>query len=83
MSVLKHFRSSKAKDEIYGDPEPQVGFKLAFNTKTGEITVKVMGAKQLPTSYGSAKTQGYLIKVRLGIPWCHSSFFINILIRKI
>ncbi|XP_044751437.1 uncharacterized protein LOC123311488 [Coccinella septempunctata] len=63
MSLLKHLRGTKAKPEVYGDVEPQVGFKLAYNSRTGEVSVKVLGAKQLPTSYGTTKTQGYLIKL--------------------
>ncbi|KAL3281298.1 hypothetical protein HHI36_004510 [Cryptolaemus montrouzieri] len=63
MSLLKSFLSPKAKNEVYGDQEPQVGFKLVFNSNTGEMVVKVLGAKQLPTSYGITKPQGYLMKV--------------------
>ncbi|KAK9870630.1 hypothetical protein WA026_008192 [Henosepilachna vigintioctopunctata] len=63
MSLLKNFLSSKTKNEVYGDQEPQIGFQVNYNTLFGEISVKVLGAKQLPTSYGNTKPQGYLMKV--------------------
>ncbi|CAG9864735.1 unnamed protein product [Phyllotreta striolata] len=42
---------------------PQIGFRASFCEATKELKVKVIGARQLPTDYGSVKPRGYLVKV--------------------
>lgn len=47
------------------DATSQVGFKIVFCETTRRLRVKVIGARQLPTFYGSIKPIGYVIKVRV------------------
>ncbi|XP_018318903.1 uncharacterized protein LOC108732533 [Agrilus planipennis] len=47
------------------DPKPELGFKLSHNEHTKQLKVKVIGARHLPTSYGSIRPEGYLVKVKV------------------
>ncbi|XP_023024428.1 uncharacterized protein [Leptinotarsa decemlineata] len=42
---------------------PQIGFRVSFCENAKQFKVKVIGARQLPTDYGSVKPRGYLVKV--------------------
>lgn len=45
------------------DLQPEVGFKLTYFEQTKQLVVKVIGARHLPSIYGTQKPEGYLIKV--------------------
>ncbi|KAK9739846.1 C2 domain [Popillia japonica] len=47
------------------DLQPEVGFKLTYFEQTKQLVVKVIGARHLPSIYGTQKPEGYLIKVRV------------------
>lgn len=51
--------------ETKGSSEPQIGFKVTFVEKLKRIVVKVIGARYLPTDYGTCKAKGYVIKVTI------------------
>ncbi|XP_072383640.1 uncharacterized protein [Diabrotica undecimpunctata] len=64
-SVRKYFKKKSNDSEFvqrFGGV-PQIGFRISFCESTKELKVKVIGARQLPTDYGSVKPQGYLVKV--------------------
>lgn len=42
---------------------PQIGFRISFCENNKELKVKVIGARLLPTDYGSVRPRGYLVKI--------------------
>lgn len=68
MDKLKNFFSTDSKLDASLDKsglEPEVGFKLTYFEQTKQLVVKVIGARHLPSTYGSLKPEGYLIKVTI------------------
>lgn len=64
LNRVKNYFTIKRSDGSLNDVvEPQIGFKVSFCEITKELKVKVIGARQLPTNYGSVKPTGYLVKV--------------------
>lgn len=45
--------------------QPEVGFKILYCEEKKQLVVKVIGARHLPTLYGTTRPQGYLIKIRV------------------
>lgn len=43
--------------------EPQIGFKLSYSESMKQLKVKLIGARHLPTVYGTSKPSGYIVKV--------------------
>lgn len=62
--VKNYFTIKRSDGGLDNAVDPQIGFKVSFCEITKELKVKVIGARQLPTSYGSVKPNGYLVKVR-------------------
>ncbi|KAJ8918470.1 hypothetical protein NQ315_008167 [Exocentrus adspersus] len=60
--VKNYFTLRRSDVGLDNAVEPQIGFKVSFCEITKELRVKVIGARQLPTSYGSVKPSGYLVK---------------------
>lgn len=44
--------------------DPQIGFKISHCEYLKSLRVKIIGARHLPTVYGSVKPAGYLVKVK-------------------
>lgn len=67
-TLKRYFRRTIDSEEgsVCGDNNsvPQLGFKVSFDEEKSEIKAKVIGARQLPTDFGSSKPRGYLVKVR-------------------
>lgn len=61
--VKNYFTIRKSDGSLNDAVDPQIGFKVSFCEITKELKVKVIGARQLPTSYGNIKPTGYLVKV--------------------
>lgn len=55
--------NKSSEGPIVRNSDPQIGFKVCFSEKLGLLNVKVIGAKQLPTDYGTSKARGYVVKV--------------------
>lgn len=43
--------------------EPQIGFKVSYSESTKLLKVKLIGARHLPTVYGTLRPAGYIVKV--------------------
>lgn len=69
LSSFKSYLKRTIDSEINGDHEnvtgPQLGFKVSYDEEKGVLVAKVIGAKQLPATFGSSSPRGYLVKVRL------------------
>ncbi|GJQ70534.1 hypothetical protein Trydic_g22937 [Trypoxylus dichotomus] len=67
LDKLKSFFSTSQLDGATdkSDLRPEVGFKLTYFEQTKQLVVKVIGARHLPSTYGTQKPEGYLIKVRV------------------
>ncbi|KRT86477.1 C2 domain containing protein [Oryctes borbonicus] len=67
LDKLKNFFSTTQLDgpTSKADLQPEVGFKLTYFEQTKQLVVKVIGARHLPSTYGTQKPEGYLIKVRV------------------
>lgn len=58
---------SPAEGADGSDPlgEPQLGFKILYYQERKSVGVRVIAARNLPTTIGSVKPKGYLVKVKL------------------
>lgn len=65
LEKLRNFFSTNQIDSAanISDLQPEVGFKLTYFEQTKQLVVKVIGARHLPSIYGTQKPEGYLIKV--------------------
>lgn len=63
VSTLKAYFKKKESEDVHEQTLPQLGFKVSFCESSKQLKVKVIGARQLPTEFGSGKARGYLIKV--------------------
>lgn len=45
------------------DVKPQIGFRVSYCQSAQRMRVKVIGARHLPTVYGTVRPVGYLVKV--------------------
>ncbi|KAG5893682.1 hypothetical protein JTB14_021978 [Gonioctena quinquepunctata] len=65
LNTMRNFLTKKQASDVSEKPtgSPQIGFRLSFSESAKEFRVKVIGARQLPTDYGSVKPRGYLVKV--------------------
>ncbi|CAH1118024.1 unnamed protein product [Phaedon cochleariae] len=57
------FRSVDSLDNSNKAAVPQIGFRVSFSEEDKALRVKVIGARGLPTDYGSVRPRGYLVKV--------------------
>ncbi|XP_017778767.1 PREDICTED: uncharacterized protein LOC108564278 [Nicrophorus vespilloides] len=67
-STLKRVKSlllPKSSPTSDDDLQPEIGFKITHNDANNELIVKVLSARNLPSSFGNIKPQGYLIKVKV------------------
>lgn len=65
--VRDFFKSTPLSDSA--EIHPELGFKLTYFEQTKQLVVKVIGGRHFPTVYGSAKPEGYLVKVnKLALP---------------
>lgn len=62
--LKNYFPFNRHSDSNFRNTDPEVGFKVLFCEERKELTVKVIGVKQLPASLGSFKPIGYAVKVR-------------------
>lgn len=61
---FKNYLLSKQNSKNFGiSGGPQVGFKVMFCEERNEITVRVIGTKDLPATFGHFKPTGYAVKV--------------------
>lgn len=71
VSTLKRYFRRTIDSEVNSDCDrttvPQLGFKVSYDEVTSELKAKVIGARQLPTDYGSSTPRGYLVKVGIWI----------------
>lgn len=71
VSTLKRYFSRTIDNEVHSDCDrtsvPQLGFKVSYDEATTELRAKVIGARQLPTDYGSSTPRGYLVKVGIDV----------------
>ncbi|XP_022909960.1 uncharacterized protein [Onthophagus taurus] len=67
INKLKRFFSAPSSEETgeVGNAQPEIGFKLTYFERTQQLVVKVIGARNLPKTYGTLKPEGYLIKVTI------------------
>lgn len=70
VSTLKRYfkrtiNESDENDDGDKTSGPQLGFKVSYDEEKSELRAKVIGARQLPTEYGSCRPSGYLVKVKL------------------
>lgn len=69
VSSLKRYFKKTIENEVNSECDritgPQLGFKVSYDEAASELRVKVIGARQLPTEYGSFSPSGYLVKVKL------------------
>ncbi|KAI4465367.1 c2 domain [Holotrichia oblita] len=67
LEKLRNFFSTSQIDSAsnISDLQAEVGFKLTYFEQTKQLVVKVIGARHLPSIYGTQKPEGYLIKVRV------------------
>lgn len=56
-------KTSGSDDDSRADPKPQVGFRVSYCQTAQRMKVKVIGARHLPTIYGTMRPLGYLVKV--------------------
>lgn len=66
LSKLKNFLNMKtyaSNDAPATNVEPQIGFKISFSENTMLLKVKLIGARHLPTVYGTSRPAGYIVKV--------------------
>ncbi|CAH1105845.1 unnamed protein product [Psylliodes chrysocephalus] len=59
----KTLLSTSTTEDVSRSGVPQLGFRVSFCESSKELKVKVIGARQLPTDYGSVRPRGYLVKV--------------------
>lgn len=74
-TLKKYFKrtiDSEVNNECDRTTGPQLGFKVSYDEVASELRAKVIGARQLPTEYGSFSPTGYLVKVYLFV---HLVFF--------
>lgn len=67
VSTLKKYFKRTVESEVNNECDrttgPQLGFKVSYDEGASELRAKVIGARQLPTEYGSFSPSGYLVKV--------------------
>lgn len=66
LSKLKNLLNVKtyvSSDAPTTNIEPQIGFKVSFSESTKLLKVKLIGARHLPTAYGTSRPAGYIVKV--------------------
>lgn len=66
LNKLKNFLNLKtyvSDDAPVVSIEPQIGFKVCYSESTKILKVKLIGARHLPTVYGTLRPAGYIVKV--------------------
>ncbi|XP_060517401.1 uncharacterized protein LOC132696640 [Cylas formicarius] len=63
LSLNSLFKPSSGGENKRPHADPQIGFRVALNERQKQLKVRVIGARQLPTEYGSVKAKGYCVKV--------------------
>lgn len=58
---VKNITSSDSPNHV--EESPQIGFKISYCEFTKQLKVKVIGARHLPTVYGTTRPMGYIVKV--------------------
>lgn len=55
----------KSKNDIdhLDENKPEIGFKIAYSPNEKQLKVKLISARNLPSSYGNNKARGFLTKV--------------------
>lgn len=59
-----YFKKGIDSDVLSETQPPQLGFCVSYDRSTCELQAKVIGARYLPTEFGSSAPRGYLVKVR-------------------
>lgn len=68
LSKLKNLLNVKTfvtNDAPVVSVEPQIGFKVSYAESSQLLKVRLIGARHLPTVYGSLRPAGYIVKVSL------------------
>lgn len=60
---FKDFINSINNGNDTGESKAEVGFKILFSEENYQLIIKIIGARNLPSSFGNIKTQGYVVKV--------------------
>lgn len=67
LNKLKNLLTAKSSasdgEQPRVDSKPQVGFRVSYCQAARRMKVKVIGARHLPTVYGTVRPVGYLVKV--------------------
>nr|CAH7721654.1 unnamed protein product [Callosobruchus chinensis] len=63
VSTFRNYFRKKDSSECVKSPVPQIGFRISYCESSQELSIKVIGARQLPTDYAGIKPSGYLVKV--------------------
>lgn len=62
-NLKTYFKAKTDSENVCEKVVPQLGFKVSFCETSNELQAKVIGARQLPTEFGTGKPRGYTVKV--------------------
>lgn len=60
---LLNVKTYVSNDAPVVSAEPQIGFKVSYSESAKLLKVKLIGARHLPTVYGTLRPAGYIVKV--------------------